>query len=102
MAGGDCRACRSDYFGGNLGSCILATDSCRSNLVIFDYNLNLLGPESSQPWLTSASMLILILVNFFTVSVLVSVIVTEIERRLNKLRRGRSVVLETDHTAILG
>ena len=59
-------------------------------------------PTAGQPWLTRASMLILILVNLFTVSVLVRVIVTEIERRLNKLRRGRSVVLETDHTAILG
>ncbi|PSO84473.1 MAG: hypothetical protein BRC45_05755 [Cyanobacteria bacterium QS_5_48_63] len=59
-------------------------------------------PTAGQPWLTRASMLILILVNLFTVSVLVSVIVTELERRLNKLRRGRSVVLETDHTAILG
>ncbi|MFL5819093.1 MAG: CASTOR/POLLUX-related putative ion channel [Solirubrobacteraceae bacterium] len=52
-----------------------------------------------------AYVLVLVLVTFagiFLVSSLIGVLTTGIEGRLRRLRRGRSLVLERDHTLILG
>ncbi len=59
-------------------------------------------PTQGLPWPTRFSMLILILFNLFTVSIIIGVIVTGIESKLYQLRRGRSQVLESDHIVILG
>lgn len=54
------------------------------------------------PWLQRVSLLVIVLVNLFGVSILVGLIITGIEEKLHALRRGRSIVLETDHIVILG
>jgi len=59
-------------------------------------------PTEGLPWPTRFSMLILILFNLFTVSIIIGVIVAGIESKLYQLRRGRSQVLESDHIVILG
>ncbi len=59
-------------------------------------------PTEGLPWPTRISMLILILFNLFTVSIIIGVIVAGIEGKLYQLRRGRSLVLESDHIVILG
>ncbi|MDR9404159.1 MAG: potassium transporter [Halothece sp. Uz-M2-17] len=59
-------------------------------------------PTEGLPWPTRVSMLILILFNLFTVSIIIGVIVAGIEGKLYQLRRGRSQVLESDHIVILG
>jgi voltage-gated potassium channel Kch len=59
-------------------------------------------PTEGLPWPTRISMLILILFNLFTVSIIIGVIVAGIEGKLYQLRRGRSQVLESDHIVILG
>lgn len=47
-------------------------------------------------------MLVLTIVGLFIVSALIGVIAAGIDARIAELRRGRSVVLEKDHTVILG
>ena len=47
-------------------------------------------------------MLVLTLAGLFIVSALIGVIATGIDTKLADLRRGRSLVLEKDHTVILG
>ena len=42
------------------------------------------------------------LFSLFMVSILIGLVTTGIGRRLDALRRGRSMVLENEHTVILG
>lgn len=53
-------------------------------------------------WRFLVSMLVLTIAGLFIVSALIGVIAAGIDARISELRRGRSVVLEADHTVILG
>ncbi|MFC6343429.1 hypothetical protein ACFP8W_15700, partial [Nocardioides hankookensis] len=53
-------------------------------------------------WRYLLSMLLLTIAGLFIVSALIGVIATGIDAKLADLRRGRSTVLEKDHTVILG
>lgn len=56
----------------------------------------------SGSWRFLLTMLALTIAGLFVVSALIGVIATAIDTRLMELRRGRSRVLEQDHTLILG
>ncbi len=58
------------------------------------------GDTGSWPFLIT--MLVLTIGGLFIVSALIGVIATGIDAKLADLRRGRSMVLERDHTVILG
>lgn len=58
------------------------------------------GDAGSWPFLLT--MLILTIGGLFIVSALIGVIATGIDAKLADLRRGRSIVLEQEHTVILG
>ncbi|GAB3773568.1 voltage-gated potassium channel Kch [Nocardioides ginsengisegetis] len=58
------------------------------------------GDVGSWPFLLM--MLLLTLGGLFIVSALIGVIATGIDAKLADLRRGRSIVLEQDHTVVLG
>lgn len=58
------------------------------------------GDSGSWAWLLT--MLALTLCGLFIVSALIGVLATGIDSKLADLRRGRSIVLEEDHTVILG
>ncbi len=58
------------------------------------------GDSGTWPWLLT--MLVLTLGGLFIVSALIGVLATGIDSKLADLRRGRSIVLEQDHTVILG
>lgn len=53
-------------------------------------------------WRFLLTMLALTIAGLFIVSALIGVIAAGIDEKLAELRRGRSIVLETDHTVILG
>lgn len=53
-------------------------------------------------WRFLLTMLVLTVLGLFIVSALIGVIATALDARLMELRRGRSRVLEQDHTLILG
>ncbi|CAB4904830.1 unannotated protein [freshwater metagenome] len=53
-------------------------------------------------WRFLLTMLVLTIAGLFVVSALIGVIATALDTRLMELRRGRSRVLEQDHTLILG
>ncbi len=53
-------------------------------------------------WSFLITMLLLTLAGLFIVSALIGVIATGIDSKLDDLRRGRSLVIENDHTVILG
>lgn len=53
-------------------------------------------------WSFRAVMFLVTMVGIFVVSILIGILTNAIEERLEELRRGRSVVLEHDHTLILG
>ncbi len=53
-------------------------------------------------WPYRVVMLVVAILGILMVSVLIGVLTTGIEGKLNELRRGRSLVLESDHTLILG
>lgn len=59
-------------------------------------------PTEDYPWSIRFSMFLVILINLFGASIFVGFIVTGLEERLARLRRGRSVALEANHTVILG
>jgi voltage-gated potassium channel Kch len=54
------------------------------------------------PWRFLLTMLVLTLAGLFIVSALIGVIAAGIDTKLADLRRGRSIVLEKEHTVILG
>ncbi|GAA1724609.1 lipoprotein [Aeromicrobium alkaliterrae] len=53
-------------------------------------------------WFFLVAMLVLTIAGLFIVSALIGVIAAGIDNRLADLRRGRSLVVERDHTVILG
>ncbi|MDN4174961.1 NAD-binding protein [Nocardioides sp. SOB77] len=53
-------------------------------------------------WRFLLTMLLLTIGGLFIVSALIGVIATGIDAKLAELRRGRSLVLESDHTVVLG
>ena len=54
------------------------------------------------PWRYVLTMLVLTIGGLFVVSALIGVIAAGIDARIAQLQRGRSLVLESDHTVILG
>lgn len=56
----------------------------------------------SGTWRFIITMLLLTVAGLFIVSALIGVIATGIDDKLAELRRGRSLVIEKDHTVILG
>jgi voltage-gated potassium channel Kch len=56
----------------------------------------------SGTWRFIITMLVLTVAGLFIVSALIGVIATGIDDKLAQLRRGRSLVIEKDHTVILG
>lgn len=56
----------------------------------------------SGTWRYIVTMLLLTVAGLFIVSALIGVIATGIDDKLAELRRGRSLVIEKDHTVILG
>ncbi|MEQ4521366.1 CASTOR/POLLUX-related putative ion channel [Nocardioides kribbensis] len=74
---------------------------------VFSALLHALDPgtvagEEQAPWRLVAAMLLLTVAGLFVVSALIGVIAAGIDARLADLRRGRSIVLERDHTVVLG
>lgn len=61
-----------------------------------------LGNDTGFSWGLLVAMLVLTLAGLFVVSALIGVIATGIDERLVELRKGRSRVLEDEHTLILG
>lgn len=62
---------------------------------------NPVAPDAG-PWVFLLAMLFITLGSLFMVSILIGVLTTGIEGRLQSLRKGRSLVLEQQHTLILG
>ena len=58
--------------------------------------------DGESPWRFLLTMLALTVGGLFIVSALIGVIAAGIDTKLADLRRGRSIVLEKDHTVILG
>ncbi|MCW2848258.1 MAG: TrkA-N domain protein [Marmoricola sp.] len=58
--------------------------------------------DGGASWRYIFTMLALTVAGLFIVSALIGVIATGIDAKLSDLRRGRSVVIEKDHTVILG
>lgn len=61
-----------------------------------------IGGDAASPWRFLITMLVLTIAGLFIVSALIGVIAAGIDTKLTDLRRGRSIVLEKDHTVILG
>lgn len=58
--------------------------------------------DTGRSWQFIVTMLVLTIGGLFIVSALIGVIAAGIDTKLAELRRGRSIVLESDHTVILG
>ncbi|WP_244929495.1 hypothetical protein [Nocardioides sp. W7] len=58
--------------------------------------------DTGKSWQFIVTMLLLTIGGLFIVSALIGVIAAGIDEKLAELRRGRSMVLESDHTVILG
>jgi ion channel POLLUX/CASTOR len=73
---------------------------------LFSNLLHALDPGTiggdTGPWRFLLTMLVLTLAGLFIVSALIGVVAAGIDTKLADLRRGRSLVLEKDHTVILG
>ena len=61
---------------------------------------NFLGGSATPPFMLA--MLVTTLFGIFVTSILIGILVTAVQGRLEELRKGRSTVLETGHTVILG
>ena len=61
-----------------------------------------IGGDDPSSWRFVLTMLALTLAGLFVVSALIGIIAAGIDTKLADLRRGRSIVLEKDHTVILG
>ncbi len=59
-------------------------------------------PLTGNPWLFRLSTLVVSLVAVFITSILIGLLATGIEEKISELRKGRSRVIETGHTVILG
>lgn len=83
-------------------------DSSREGIVgqAFNSLLHALDPgtvaSDTGHWPFLVVMLLVTLGGLFVVSALIGVIATGLDSRISELRKGRSVVLEEDHTLILG
>lgn len=64
----------------------------------------LVGFDSTggQVWIERVSNLLIILINFFLVSMVTGLIVTAVQEKIFALQRGRSTVIDANHTVILG
>lgn len=74
---------------------------------LFNALLHALDPgtvagDAGSPWRYVLTMLALTVGGLFIVSALIGVIAAGIDARIAELQRGRSLVLERDHTVILG
>lgn len=74
---------------------------------VFNALLHALDPgtvagDAGSPWRYVLTMLVLTVGGLFIVSALIGVIAAGIDARIAELQRGRSLVLERDHTVILG
>ncbi len=73
---------------------------------LFDTFLHALDPGyiggDTGPWGFLLTSLLLTIAGLFIISALIGVIAAGIDEKLAELRRGRSIVLESDHTVILG
>src|SRR5512135_3279630 len=58
--------------------------------------------DAGNPLQYLAVMFVVTIGSLFMVSILIGILSNEIESRVDALRRGRSRVLESDHTVILG
>ena len=58
------------------------------------------GDEGNWPYLFA--MLAVTIGGIFIISSLIGILTTGLEARLDSLRKGRSKVVESDHTVILG
>jgi voltage-gated potassium channel Kch len=56
----------------------------------------------TEPWAVLALWFVLALGGIFVVSALVGLLTSGMNRKLEQLRKGRSIVVERDHTVILG
>jgi len=61
-----------------------------------------IGGDDPSSWRFVLTMLALTIAGLFIVSALIGVIAAGIDTKLAELRRGRSIVLERDHTVVLG
>jgi voltage-gated potassium channel Kch len=61
-----------------------------------------IGGDDPTSWRFVLTMLALTIAGLFVVSALIGIIAAGIDTKLADLRRGRSIVLEKDHTVILG
>ena len=59
-------------------------------------------PLTGEPWLLRLSTFIVTMVAIFITSILIGLLAAGVEGKINDLRKGRSRVIETDHTVILG
>src|SRR5690242_2568466 len=73
---------------------------------LFDSALHALDPGTVAgdvgDWQFLLTMLLLTLGGLFIVSALIGVIATGLDRKIEELRKGRSFVIEREHTLILG
>ena len=74
--------------------------------VAFDALLTVIDPSTAEGnggnWVFLLTLIVLVLGGLFIVSGLIGVIAAGIEGKIVDLRRGRSIVLEAEHTVILG
>jgi hypothetical protein len=73
--------------------------------VFWDFLFQALTPnpfDVTAPGLFLIMMLFITLLSLLMVSILIGILTTSIENRINDLRRGRSLVIENEHTVILG
>lgn len=59
-------------------------------------------PLTGDPWLFRLSTLVISLVAVFITSILIGLLAAGIEEKISELRKGRSWVIEKNHTVILG
>lgn len=73
--------------------------------VFWDFLFQALTPnpfDVTAPGLFLIIMLVITLLSLLMVSILIGILTTSIENRIDNLRRGRSLVIESEHTIILG
>ncbi|MBU1877756.1 MAG: hypothetical protein KJ734_02285, partial [Chloroflexi bacterium] len=72
---------------------------------MWEYMMHALGdfdPRSETPWSFRLATLVVTITGIFVMSTLIGVLTTGIEEKLTDLRKGRSKVIESGHTVILG
>jgi len=69
---------------------------------IWAYLVRVLGGTQELPWSFRLATLIIVLGGIFVMSSLISLLTTGFKSKLDSLRKGRSRVIENDHTVILG